>query len=662
MNPTAKKAITLFLALLLLVQLGFIAFVNLTRGDLLLDHDSGGLLRHAMAVAKEGSLWVRGWNTPSTMEWDTVLLPAGVLYALTGNIYLSAGIGNLLICALLFFAVVSLCRNLALPREGVLFTLILLFAPYAVGMLDYTNMLYFGGGQYAIKVSLVFLLFSLLLTPKERRGRALHIVAMALYFPLLFLSCASSGSYVFLCGVVPAFLAYGFISLREDRFDRYMLLILLASSLFAVGGNLLCQRLQASSTTAGMQLLDVSRLVPNIAACLTGLLELLGAIGTKGQNVFSLGGIAQLSRLCVLLLLVFCVFRAGARIKKDGSSPVLRLYTLCLCAFFVNVAILCLCDTTYGAQTFEYRYHLIGTLPLFLLPGALLYAQTPKRKLLRLVLPLGFAALLGLVTLTGMVNVLRVPSNTRQMNALYTQAKELRALHQADTIFMYTPIKDRADYQALSLAAFDEDIPVHRIFEDGSIDLFNQSFLRRDNGDFGETNLVILHDPSALSPHIAQSLEYLGGDGTYGIYLAPHNVFDGFSGVPAQGTNVDLPTSEGYSYYEEGAILHPDGSLSTAPQSGTTFWGPACAGKDGVYDITLTYDASAHDYDIAARFYLASGYNSVLHAEVDLRRDEGIATLQNVRLDSSLTGMELRLTTGGTPVHIKRIVYTRVGD
>ena len=97
--------------LLAVLQFVLIAGFNLFDTPRAVDSDSAKLFLHAMEIAENKTLLLPGWIYTTTLEIDTAMLPAIPIYLLTGNIYLSFGIANILILS--FF----LCIILLLFRE-----------------------------------------------------------------------------------------------------------------------------------------------------------------------------------------------------------------------------------------------------------------------------------------------------------------------------------------------------------------------------------------------------------------------------------------------------------------------------------------------------------------------------------------------------------------
>lgn len=664
MNKQQRNyTLSVLLCILFVAQFLFFAYVNLTRTAYLVDHDSGALLRHTIAVAKNGSLYVKNWNTPSTLEWDSSLLVASALYQLTGNIFLSMGISNLLVCIGFVLVVYSIFVKLKLRHIHALIALTLIFTPYATGMLDYSNMLFLSAGQYGMKILIVLMLFSLMLTLRSPKIRVSEIILMLFYFPLLFITSVSSGSYVLLCGVLPcavALLLFALFRLDAKMHLMRPALILLASFIVCVGGNLLCARLQASSATSAMQLMGTGGLSANISACLTGLLELFGAVGEEGAAVLSYTGLFRISRLTfVLLLSLFTIHAMRSFFQRNGDAHTMLACALCLSAFVVNTLVLLFSDTTYGATTFEYRYHLIGTLPLLLLPGLLWRDFSVHFAGVKHAIGAILLALMVFINFTGARAILAYRNNADGIEQLYARAQIHVEAEDADAIFFYTPLSGRADFQSFSLLAFSDDQTALRILEDGAIDLFNQSRSRSDYSDFGETNLIICKDVSALAPYIRSTLTLLETSNGYGIYRGDRTPIDGVSGLPRGSYAIDLPTSRNYTIGST-CIIDGDGSLVTPLGGGMVLCGPSCSGRDGVFDITLEYDLIDESITVAGRLYMTGESNSWLIKEAQILGGTTETTLQSVSLSSSMRNVDLRVFSDKTSLRIRRIIFKRI--
>ena len=73
----------------------------------------------------------------------------------------------------------------------------------------------------------------------------------------------------------------------------------------------------------------------------------------------------------IILIATIKSVRPLSGLLKNGQtdSPVQTVAGMVCCIIAVNLAVLILTDTTYGSETFEFRYHLIPVVSGFLIVG-----------------------------------------------------------------------------------------------------------------------------------------------------------------------------------------------------------------------------------------------------------------------------------------------------
>ena len=173
-----------------------------------LDHDFAMVMRHVMEMADRHTLFLPYWNYMSQGEMDESSLIALPVYMLTKNIYLGyaiAGIINVLLWAWVVWRLLSIA---GLDRRYRLLALGLIFTAYDFGMLEYTNMLFFGGAYYVYKVLTPLMLLIIMLTDWKGRYRIPDIIIAVLYHILLLFIGMASGTYVLLCGLAPVLICF----------------------------------------------------------------------------------------------------------------------------------------------------------------------------------------------------------------------------------------------------------------------------------------------------------------------------------------------------------------------------------------------------------------------------------------------------------------------
>lgn len=382
------EPVKLILIVLFAIQFLLIAHSNITLIDKNIDCDSAKLFTHTEEIWRQKTFLLPEWEYLTTLEWDCSSILALPFYAVTNDIILSFGLANIAFVGIFAAIIFYLFRG----KDSLypLFCINLLIIPYRLGMLDYYNMLFFGGAQYIIKASVPLLLVGILLgTERNPAGRKPSISALTvIYLGTLFLTSASSGFYVFLCGIFPVFAAYGIYKfIKWERVSWRLLCMGAASGILTLAGGIVNERLMGGARGNGMLICSVYQLWDNISSCFFGMFELFGGMTTSSDTaVLSMAGIKLLSRYCLVLVMLFCgaaavistvrKLKMSKRATGEGTAAKFSLddlRILLLTAVFIwNLFILIPTNTRAGSATYEYRYHLIGMIPLMCITGILL--------------------------------------------------------------------------------------------------------------------------------------------------------------------------------------------------------------------------------------------------------------------------------------------------
>lgn len=436
------------LLLLLILQLCLMTFCNLTLTDASLDCDNAKLFRHIIEMWRNKTLFIPDWKYSTTLEYDCVTLFALPLYGITKNIYLACGLSNMLLTGIFIASLFFLFSG-----KKFLYPLLcanLICIPYGISMLGYYNMMFFCGSQYGIKVLIPLLLAGVLLslenTAKTKFEKNAELLFTLLYILLLLLTSLSSGSYVALCGLIPIFLVYfGYKFFRQERISRGTLIVTVTSLICAAGG--ICLNAYLGGTRgSGMELCTIYSLLANVSNTFFGLFELFGGTTvSRDVAVLSYEGIVIVSRIFFVLALLVCGMVAFARcLKKNGD---LRTFLL-LSVFLWNYLILNIVSTRAGSQTYEYRYHLVGAIPLICIAcivilDGILSLNSAQQGILY---GGGVAALLFLCT-TGYVSVFAYGEQNQDLKELTEYCASL----DIDHAYMYEASNDSEICRVLDL-------------------------------------------------------------------------------------------------------------------------------------------------------------------------------------------------------------------
>lgn len=359
----------LFLALVI-VQFAMAAFFNLAYTQRAVDTDSAKLFVHAMEMSKNNTLLIPDWEYTTTMEWDTAALLAIPFYKATGNVYLSFGIANILLLAFFVFVVKTLFERFRVEKRFTWMACSLFLIPYAFGMLDYFNMLFFNGSQYMFRVLLPLWMLMLLKTPAEKRKKPGVWVLAALFLVSVVLASVSSGTYIVVACIFPVVLLVIYdvlLSSDHRKYDRAQYVFLGITLLFSVLGMAVSMRLDSAGFGNEMKLLNWFDLRYYRDSCVEGFFRLFGAMPGEETKVLSVAGAAFLCKLFLVCAMVAALIGNVKRQlfsgkKENGLAFFLTGISL------INFIILFCCETRYNTlnNTMEHRYYLVAVVPMLL--------------------------------------------------------------------------------------------------------------------------------------------------------------------------------------------------------------------------------------------------------------------------------------------------------
>lgn len=359
----------LFFALVI-VQFAMAAFFNLTFTDRAVDTDAAKLFVHAMEMSRNNTLLIPGWEYTTTMEWDTAALLAIPFYKLSGNVYLSFGIANILLLAFFLFVVKTLFGRFGVEKRYIWMACSLFLIPYAFGMLDYFNMLFFNGSQYMFRVLLPLWLLMLLMTPKEKRKTPGNCVLAALFLAMVVLASVSSGTYIVVSCILPVVLLVIYdVLLSSDlrKYDRQQYVFLGLTLILAVLGMAVSMRLDSAGFGNEMKLLNWFDLRYYRDSCVEGFFRLFGAMPGEETKVLSVVGIAFLLKLLLIcFMVVSLVVNIKSQLFSENKENGLAFFLTGIS--LINFIILFCCETRYNTlnNTMEHRYYLVAVVPMIL--------------------------------------------------------------------------------------------------------------------------------------------------------------------------------------------------------------------------------------------------------------------------------------------------------
>lgn len=361
---------------LLVIQIAMIAYFNLRDIRNSLDNDCAITIYHFREVIRNGTLNLQNWNHTTSLELDAAFLFAWPLYYIVRDIFTAVGIANLIYMMLYIIVIGGILKCVHVNRKYILFTICLVLTPYAFGMLDYFNMLFYGVSFYGLKTLVPLLcIWNLLLlekqstTRKEKWGKT---AVLCVYLFFLFITSFSTGIYVMLCGIIPICCCVLIDIWKSGKWNgRYNLGqagVLLGSLPVFIAGCILHQKYYGLTSRFNMRLTKIENYAINFRACVRGIFDLFGATISDDIEVFSINGIWYCLKMAFVVLLVFVWLYNLRLLFQKHEKGTIKEFLAILPLF--NFLVLLMADSRYGTNTnIEYRYYLIGAVPMLLLFG-----------------------------------------------------------------------------------------------------------------------------------------------------------------------------------------------------------------------------------------------------------------------------------------------------
>ena len=180
-------------------------------------------------------------------------------------------------------------------------------------------MMFYMGGQYVYK-ALVPLLFVVVLTDKCGDKRLFRVLRMIVFTGLVFVTSLSSGSYVFLCGLLPVMacsIVYMIIN-PEIAFRKQALISIIISTITTVLGIMVAKAGGVVSKAGSIKLKRIEAVFNGSFGTVESFVELFRPLGSEFYDIGSMQSILYLSRM--MLLIVILLFGLAMLPKVFGIS------------------------------------------------------------------------------------------------------------------------------------------------------------------------------------------------------------------------------------------------------------------------------------------------------------------------------------------------------
>ena len=551
-----EKIIRYSAVALFALQFLYIVFINLFKCHAWLDHDASMLYRHTMYMWEQKKFVLPFYQEETFLHIDTSCLLAMPLYGITHDIFLSYGIANVVFLSLTLYVMYDLQKKLKVKDSYRYLAILVYLIPFRIGLVQYTNMLFFECSFYNICILVTILAIDLFLYPEKSGDKhdRKYIIFLVLYVFFTALTAFSRGTYVLLVSLLPTILCYCLeVILSEDGFGhiRRSKIVVIAATLISYAAGMLLGKITGfAPKVTGYSLVLPRDIFNNFTLVFWGHLSIFA--DRENPDVMSIEGIRMLIVLgFAFAVIALLIFNLKHVFREEENSNALRYLTI---IYVWDIFILGLTDCSGGDWAYQERYLFTGFVPLILsLPVALEYIDGIKRKLLSGTLSVAVCALI-LVTVAvcdqGVVRKFR--ENAEDMRGI-REVLDYAKTGGVDTVFFLND--DNAGLLSLSLEPSLRVVSV-QTHEDGTYELrARENYMcAHDRAYYGDENIMAVkwdeRPEDVLNAYQLSSYQYVGDVEDYHLYHAGSNKFDDRTGFPLDDNvmdrSIDFCHSNGY--------------------------------------------------------------------------------------------------------------------
>lgn len=586
MRRILKKAESFpFCGLLLLAEMLLWVYVNL-RYQVVTDQDSAKVLYHTMQIWENRAIIIPNWQYMTTLEFDCTALFGLPIYILTGNILLSFAIANIINLVLFVSVILSLFKNLGFSFHAAAFAASLMLIPFAFGMVAYSNMLFYGSGQYIYKVLLPIWLLERMTAKKG--NRILYVLAQLFFLFLCFLTGLSSGLYVLACGFLPILAVDGLIRLHADPDQRLRHILLpLCAVLVNLSGVVLQKTLGLSTYADQMTLVRLPDFFAQLQTNFTTLFQLIAALPEEEISLYSIGSILHIAKMIFLLLLfVFGLKPIRSLLASLDGEDILNsrrnaVPLMCSFIFLWNFTVLQLSVPTA-------RYHLIGFVALIL--AAIFIVFRFMEKVPSKDQKLAFTILCcALLFLSGGSWGKALPTLGNQFSEYF---KALDAIAEANGAKSIAYINESGLPEIARILIPDRD-HVTYMTTNRSLVNYDTSVLLNDRSALDDRHLLVggvMGDLESMPDYLKKDYHLVGDLFGDPVYLSETCHLDGMAGPLEGAKTIDFPYTPGYSF---DADTDENGYWTSNEERRIVLESPQFISRKNPVTVTITYLADA---------------------------------------------------------------------
>lgn len=652
------RYLNILMFVIMLLQFMAVVYVNLFQMHRHMGYDVSSYMIKAIEVWKQKTLFVDFWQHQTTLYIDNAMPIAALLYGISGNIFLSYGIANIIVTILLLLVYYSICRELNLQKTAALICMNLFLCPFLIESLNnwndlgYFSMMFTSMASYGVKSLTVLMVIKTTLNlERERANRRLLVAASFLSF----IAGLSSGFYVAVTVMVPC----GLYLLTKLLVKNDIKAIWNKQTAYVIGngallflGKMISEKvIHFVSSDSDMVWVSLEQFSKNLASIFVGFLQLTQALPVEGgMEILNRHGIIYLFPFFIVLICIVAftvVLVQACRNYKEPGQPILLLYVV-----LFNIFLFSIVYTTYGGRIFEERYLIELFLMIILMVGIFLNSLNDA-------LIFKWLVVLGLI---GSIAIIDVKSDYTYMTTLnnYNELKEItEKVAKIDSPVVYL-IGDDIMCEQRNLRPIDTTKIYKSFNETGSVHHYGDYTYYDENGEYSGRTIMITTDESypKIPGYIIDKYTYYDEVGKYKIYTSDVNIIDNMAGITRFPVSIDYPYTP--EVKTQNGALWEDGTFLSDGTEGSILQSEPTDVIEGTYNITVHYEVVESNAEEPAKFEIMVDDTTKLSEVLDA--GSNTKEIQNVQFgeEETVSQMVYRIITAqNTKIRISSIQFVR---
>ncbi len=661
---TPKSIIFIFMLVVICVEVGMIVYSNLVELQYHLGFDASSAYLHAVEMWREKSLIPSTFAITTTLGLDAPDALAALFYGITGNIFLSFGIANLILDVIICISFYQILKEINLTPFTRILGMVFLLCPFMTpdhftdNNLSYFAMVFGEQGSYSIKIIAMMLLF-LTIIKFEHNKKCYKTMIFATLFNML--TCVSSGIYVAITILVPCVVYYLVKMVYENSYkvlkNTGLIFALVELVLSFIGKASTGLIMSFQSHESNMVLTGIHQFWTNIGSLIMGYFQLFCGISIETVvSLFSLRGILQIMSVAfILFMFILCVISVVFLIRhikaKEKDFSIVLPYII----IFINIAVFIFSYTLYDGVFFEYRYLIIVYLMQILICCSTL-EKIDDKFIFKNAIIVAISGILMLETV-GILNYYH--NDTIDKDVVYDLLDSVDSLDvPVAYVWGNSTTIDARNFRILDLSVVYKGLSYGSYNEGTNWGDYN--YYDENSTWTGKTALITTPDEfEELPEFISKHYELYDFFGDYQVYKSDINPFDLTAFDNNSKENINFMYSAGTNFEEED--LDEDGYYTTNDEvSGDMFNMVLLGVGAGSYDIVLECEVLEFDEDSEAHFEARDIGTDESIATVDIKEGNTNVELKNVTLDDT-TNVLLKVDqTTNTSIKLKKVKITKL--